>query len=76
MSLAAAVGMDLSTALIWVDDRFDYGEARFHALGLIGSRLHAMVFTNRETVLRIISLRKANERERRRFDRRREPGMD
>ena len=34
-------------ALIVEDLRKDYGERRFQALGLIGDRLHMMVFTPR-----------------------------
>ena len=34
-------------ALIVEDLRKDYGERRFQALGLIGDRLHMMVFTLR-----------------------------
>lgn len=54
---------DWETAIIKQDDRHEYEETRFQALGLIGSRLYMMVFTFRETAVRIISLRKANKRE-------------
>ena len=40
-----------------------YGERRFQVLGYIGERLHAMVFTPREGKVHVISLRKANSRE-------------
>jgi uncharacterized DUF497 family protein len=55
------------TALVAVDSRKRYGETRFLAQGLIGERLFVMVFTLRETTVRIISLRKANLREVRRY---------
>ncbi len=55
------------SAITWEDRRKNYGELRFCALGLIGKRLHSAVFTYRENVLRIISLRKANKREQRRY---------
>jgi len=51
------------SALVVVDDRQRYGETRFRSTGYIGSRLFVMVFTLRETAVRIISLRKANYRE-------------
>jgi uncharacterized DUF497 family protein len=51
------------------DLRRDYGEARYWAVGPIGGRLHVLAFTMRGQVLRAISLRKANERERRRYER-------
>ena len=54
---------DWSTAIIEPDDRKDYGEPRFQAYGLIGERLHCLVFTPRGNCVRIISLRKANQRE-------------
>jgi len=38
-------------------------EERFIALGLIGERLHSLVFTVRGNAVRVISLRKANRRE-------------
>lgn len=45
-----------------------YGEARFIALGYIVDRLYSMVFTVRGDMLRVISLRKANKREVKRYD--------
>jgi uncharacterized DUF497 family protein len=51
------------TAIYVPDDRYDYGEDRTQALGLIGGRLHMLVFTMRGEVLRAISLRKANPKE-------------
>lgn len=58
-----ADGFEWDTALMRVDSRRRYGETRFEAVGLIGSRLYVMVFTLRETAVRLISLRKANQRE-------------
>lgn len=45
------------------DDRRDYGEDRFIAIGRVAGRLCICVFTWREGRRRIISLRKANRRE-------------
>jgi len=50
-------------ALMVEDPRKDYGERRFQALGLIGDRLHMMVFTPRANKAHVISLRKAIKRE-------------
>jgi uncharacterized DUF497 family protein len=58
---------DWETAVIMVDDRERYGELREMALGFIGVRLHAMAFTRRGDAVRIISLRKANRVEMRRY---------
>lgn len=44
------------------------GELRWAAIGDIGDRLHHVVFTERGDRRRIISLRKANLRERNRYD--------
>lgn len=63
ISFALAADFDFATALIAADDRREYGEPRFQALGFIGDRLHVLVFTMRGQVLRVISLRRANERE-------------
>lgn len=68
LSLAEAERMDLGAAVINPDRRYDYGEDRFRAFGLIGSRLHVLVFTVRGGAPRAISLRKANLKEVRRYD--------
>lgn len=65
VSLQAATGFNWDTALEREDDRFDYGEARFVALGLIDARLYVMVFTqgSDDDAVRIISLRPAEKHE-------------
>jgi len=65
VSLQAAEGFDWETALEREDDRFDYGEVRFVAIGLIGSRLHVLVFAegSHEHAVRVISLRPAEKHE-------------
>ena len=45
------------------DDRFDYGEQRFITIGRLEGRMVVMVWTPRGAARRIISLRKANDRE-------------
>ena len=50
-------------AKIVSDDRKDYGEERVVGIGLIGDRPFVIVFTERGSVRRVISLRKANKRE-------------
>lgn len=54
--------LNWESAVIRQDTRKDYGETRYAALGPIEGRLHCVCFTVRGK-LRIISLRKANERE-------------
>lgn len=63
LPFSVAVNFDFDTALYQVDDRHDYGETRFRALGMIGGRVHALVFTETLRGIRVISLRKANQRE-------------
>ena len=45
------------------DERHDYGEVRFITLGYLDQRMVVMVWTERNKTRRVISLRKANERE-------------
>lgn len=59
---------DWDSAVIYEDSRKDYGEERRIALGFIGKRLHVLVYTPRRDTVRIISLRKANKRERKAYD--------
>ena len=59
---------DFDTAVITVDDRRDYGETRLKAMGYVGDRLHALVFTKTTGGIRVISFRKANKRERTCYD--------
>ena len=58
-----AAAFEWEAAVIDVDSRQHYGETRFTAHGYIGLRLYVLVYTLRETSVRIISLRKANKRE-------------
>ncbi len=51
------------------DERRDYGEPRFIVMGYIKNRVMVAVYTCRGTeTIRIISLRKANSREKERFE--------
>jgi uncharacterized protein len=59
---------EFESALFWRDDRQDYAEERWSGLGLVDGRLHALVFTETTTGIRVISFRKANEREVKRYE--------
>jgi len=59
--------MEWTTALMVEDTRKAYGERRFQVLGFIWERLHAVVFTPRDGMVHVISLRKANSREVKRY---------
>lgn len=49
------------------DDRYDYGETRMTLYGRVAGRLFVVVYTLRGDAIRIISARKANERENKRY---------
>ncbi|MEJ6003576.1 BrnT family toxin [Paucibacter soli] len=63
LSLALASALDWDEALVWVDDRYEYGELRMIALAPDTGILYYVAFVDRDDVRRIISLRKANRRE-------------
>jgi uncharacterized DUF497 family protein len=46
-----------------LDDRYDYGEERLLTLGLLKGRVVAIVHTESDDVIRIISARKAGRHE-------------
>ena len=54
---------DWAAASAGPDLRRPYGETRMLAFGPLDGRIHAVAFTLRGSVYRIISLRKANRRE-------------
>jgi uncharacterized protein len=45
------------------DHRKDYGERRWIAFGRIGDRVHVLIYTPRGERIRVISLRRANDKE-------------
>jgi uncharacterized protein len=67
VSLALAEVLFAGPHVSMTDDRFDYGEVRELAFGLINGRVFVCVYADREGERRVISLRKANKREVRRY---------
>ncbi len=67
VSLGLASELDWQAALVWVDDRFDYGEIRMIALAPHTGVVYCAAFVDRGDVRRIISLRRANRREVKRY---------
>ena len=67
LSFDRAAEFDFSTAIVAVDNRRDYGENRYVAAGYLDSRLHILCFTETAQGIRIISFRKANTRESRKY---------
>lgn len=49
------------------DDRLDYREARFRAIGIVDEELLVVTYTVRGSFLRLISARKGGRRDRRRY---------
>lgn len=70
VSLVAAEQFDWDTALVVEDDRFDYGERRFYALGYIGDRLHTLIYADGsdEDSIRVISLWRSLKNEVKRYE--------
>ena len=72
LSFDLAEEFDLATALIVEEMRGEPPELRYRALGVLttGPRVHALVFTLRgnEDIVRVISFRKANQREVNRYE--------
>ncbi|MBF0217443.1 MAG: BrnT family toxin [Candidatus Omnitrophica bacterium] len=68
-------GLDFNDAVLFFENpyltfsdlRFNYGEERYFAIGTIRSRVIVLIFTKRKDTIRIISMRKANERESKKF---------
>ena len=59
---------DLDSAWVVVDNREDYGEVRYRAVGPLKGEVVAVVFTMRGDVVRVISLRLANRKERQNYE--------
>lgn len=63
VSLSMASELDWEAALVWIDDRFEYGEMRMIALAPKTEILYYVAFVDRGEARRVISLRRANRRE-------------
>jgi uncharacterized DUF497 family protein len=51
-----------------LDDREDYGEDRWIGIGMLKSRVVVIAYTEHQDTIRIISLRKAQSYERKRYE--------
>jgi uncharacterized DUF497 family protein len=68
LDFASVADADWDQALTVEDSRTDYGETRFVSLVPIRDRLCVVAWSMRGKNLRVISLRKANARERKRHE--------
>ena len=73
LSFEMAEGFDFGTAVVIRDLRKNYPEPRYYALGYVLQRLHALVFTPATGGIRVISFRKANAREGRKYEQATQP---
>ena len=65
LDFADALELDMRTAITVEDQRQEYGEPRFVSTGFFRNRLCVLCYTFRDGRMRIISFRKANDREKR-----------
>ena len=63
-----AAEFDFDSAQIVADERHEYGEMRYRAIGRLGDEIAVVVFTMRDETLRVISLRLASRKERRQYE--------
>ena len=67
LSFESAADFAFDTAMYAVDARHEYGETRFIAIGMLADRLHVLCFAEDHDGIRVISFRKANAREVKRY---------
>jgi uncharacterized protein len=68
LSFERATDFDFETAVYSLDQRHEYGEDRIVALGYLDGRLYVMCFVETETGIRVISFRRANLREVKKYE--------
>jgi uncharacterized DUF497 family protein len=67
LSFGRVAELEWDTAVIAEDTRGDYGEPRLLVMARLDGRLHAAVVTPRGADLHVISFRRANKREVKRY---------
>ena len=73
LSFARAIDFEFTTAALAIDARREYGEVRYVAVGYLADRLHVLCFTETQFGIRVISFRKANSREIKRYEKTQAP---
>jgi uncharacterized protein len=68
VDFADAEEFDWTKAIIRLDDRYDYGETRYRAWAPIRGRVYSIAFVQRGGRVRVLSFRKANRTEERRYE--------
>ena len=67
LSFERASEINFADAIHLIDDRKEYGEVRRIAVGYLGNRLHMLCYTVRDGNMHVISFRKANIKEARKY---------
>lgn len=62
------VDFDWQSAKVKQDKRKSYPEIRYIAIGYLRARLHVLCFTETTNGIRVISFRKANQREQKAYE--------
>ncbi len=70
LDFADAESVFSQPCVTFVDDRLNYGEKRLVTLGLLANRVVVIAHTARGNTTRIISMRKANRREQKIYQKR------
>ncbi|MDO9226593.1 MAG: BrnT family toxin [Pseudomonadota bacterium] len=68
LSFERVADFEFDNATFLTDDRREYNELRRVAIGYLDGRLHHLCFVETTTGIRVISFRKANQREARKHD--------
>ena len=68
LSFERAAEFDFATARTKIDRRKDYGEIRYVSTGYLEVRLHVLCYVETENGIHVISFRKANARERKKYE--------
>lgn len=68
LSFERVAEFDFLSATFLIDERQDYGEQRQIAIGYLDGRLHFLCFVQIPDGIRVVSFRKANSREARKYD--------
>lgn len=68
VDFTVAHDFEWTSAKTWADSRHHYAETRYVSIAPISMRLYIMVWTLHSNNRRIISLRKANKREVRKYE--------
>lgn len=67
LSFDRVADFDFATAVRSIDARKEYGEVRIVEVGYLDQRLHVLCYVQIDADIRVISFRKANDREVRKY---------